>query len=274
MVEAEHDQTGVPLVRHVVSGPRRGMDAAEAARLMQGGAELNADGLRNAIWVAAQLLGAVLGQLRDGRPGVVPVAGAILVEVGGPGGQPPQGIPEDGGRFARQHAAELDAPVLDAALGRPGRRRRPEIDGARNAPAGRALAQAGDLPVDPPRQGLRAVDVLLDDRHPGVRQIARQLGLHLRVVDRQVGREDERGAVALLPEAVDDRRHQPQHAAGALERHQRRPVRVQAVEDLRMDRICGADPLLVVGVAALGRKLLVLRAVEVRERAGDDRRGS
>ena len=30
---------------------------------------------------------------------------------------------------------------------------------------------------------------------------------------------------------------QAQHAAGALERHQRRPIGVQAAEDLRMDRI-------------------------------------
>ena len=89
-------------------------------------------------------------------------------------------------------------------------------------------------------------------------------------VDRQVRGQDERVAVALLPEAVDDRRHQPQHAAGPLERHQRRPVRVQAVEDLRMDRVCGRDPLLVVGVAAFRRELLVLTAVAVGERARDD----
>ena len=237
---------------------------------VQRGAQPDPDRLRHAIRIAAQLLGAVLGQLRDRRPGVVPVAGAVLVEVGGPGGQPPEGVPEDGGRFARQDAAELDAPVFDSALRGPGRRRRPEIDGAGDAPAGRALAQVGDLAVDPRRQGLRAVDVLLDDRHPVLRQVAGQLELDPWVVDRQVGGQDERVAVALLPEAVDDRRHQSQHAAGPLERHQRRPVRVQAVEDLRMDRVCGRDPLFVVGGAALRRELLVLTAVEVGERAHDD----
>ena len=136
MVDAEHDQAGLPLVRHVVSGPRRGMDAAEPAGFVQRGAQPDPDRLRHAIRVAAQLLGAVLGQLRDRRSCVVPVAGTVLVEVGGPGGQPPEGVPEDGGRFARQHAAELDAPVFDSALRGPGRRRRPEIDGAGDAPAG------------------------------------------------------------------------------------------------------------------------------------------
>ena len=37
-----------------------------------------------------------------------------------------------------------------------------------------------------------------------------------------------------------------------------------------MDRVCGRDPLFVVGVAALRRELLVLTAVEVGERARDD----
>ena len=77
--------------------------------------------------------------------------------------------------------------------------------------------------------------------------------------------------VALLPQAVDDRRHQPQqHAAGALELHQRRPVAVEPVEHLGVDGIGRLDPLLVVGVAALGWKLLVLGPVELRERAGHD----
>ena len=66
---------------------------------------------------------------------------------------------------------------------------------------------------------------------------------------------------------MDHRRHQAQHAAGALELHQRGPVGVEPVEDLRVDRVGRLDPLLVVGVAALGRELLVLRAVEIGERA-------
>ena len=75
----------------------------------------------------------------------------------------------------------------------------------------------------------------------------------------------QRIAVALLPQAVNHGRHQPQHAARALELHQGRPVRVQAVEDLGMDRIGGFDPLFVVDVPTLRRKLLVLGPIELRK---------
>ena len=80
-----------------------------------------------------------------------------------------------------------------------------------------------------------------------------------------VGRQDQRVLVALLPEAVDDGGHQAQHAAGALELDQGGPVGVEPVEDLRVDGVGRLDALLVVGVAALGRELLVLGAVEVGE---------
>src|SRR5438552_1694122 len=66
---------------------------------------------------------------------------------------------------------------------------------------------------------------------------------------------------------MDHRRHQAQHTARALELHQRGPVGIEPVEDLRMDWERSLDALLVVGVAALGRKFRALRAVEVRERA-------
>jgi len=110
------------------------------------------------------------------------------------------------------------------------------------------------------------VDVLLDHRHPVVREVARQLRLHARLVDGDVGRHDEGVAVALLPQRVDHGRHQAQDAARALELEQRRPVGVEAVEDLRVDRVRCLDALLVVGVGALRRKLLVLHPVEVGER--------
>ena len=115
------------------------------------------------------------------------------------------------------------------------------------------------------RQGVRPVHVLLDHRHPVVGEVARQLRLHARVVDGHVGGQDQRVAVALLPQAVDHRRHQAQHAAGALEFHQGRPVRVEPVEDLGVDRIGRLDALLVLGLAALRRELGLLGAVELGE---------
>ena len=229
--------------------------------------------LHDLVRVALELLGAVLGQLGDRGLGRVPVARAVLVEVGGRRRQPPQGIAEDRRRLARHHAAELDPPVFEAAVG--GRRggRRAQVDGARHAPAGGELAQVGHLAVQPQRQRVRAVHVLLDHRHPVVREVARQLELHARVVDRDVGRQDQRVAVALLPQAVDHRRHQAQHAAGALELHQRGPVGVEPVEDLRVDRVGRLDALLVVGVAALGRELLAAACGRGRRRPAPPRRG-
>ena len=265
---AQNHQACLPLVRHFVWRPRRPMDAAEAAAVAESRAEPIAGRLDHPVPVPAQLLGAVFGQLGDRGMGVIPVAGAILVEVGGRSRQSPQGIPEDGRRLPRQDAAQLDAPVFEPALGRSGRRRRAQIDRARHPPASRALPQVRHLAVDPQRKGLGAIHVLLDHRHPVVGQVAGQLELHPRIVDRQVGGQDDGVAVPLLPEAVDDRRHQSQHAAGPLERHQRRPVGVEPVEDLRMDRISGDYALFVVGVAALGGELLVLATVELGERSG------
>src|SRR5882724_4023945 len=64
---------------------------------------------------------------------------------------------------------------------------------------------------------------------------------------------------------MDHRCHQTQHATGALELHQRRPVRVEPVEYLRMDRIRGLQPLLVIGITTLRWELLVLRAIKIVE---------
>ena len=64
---------------------------------------------------------------------------------------------------------------------------------------------------------------------------------------------------------MDHSRHQAQDAARALELHQGGPVVVETVEDLRMNRVGSLQPVLVIRVAALGRELLVLRAIEVVE---------
>ena len=64
---------------------------------------------------------------------------------------------------------------------------------------------------------------------------------------------------------MNDGRHETQHAAGALELHQRGPVGVETVEDLGVNRVGRPDALLVVGVAAVGRELLRVRPVEIRE---------
>jgi hypothetical protein len=106
---------------------------------------------------------------------------------------------------------------------------------------------------------------VMDCRHLAVRKVARQLGLHASIVDRNRGRQAQRVAVTLFPQAVDHRSHQAQYTARALERHQRRPVAVKPIENLRVDRVRGLDALLVVAALALGRELGALRVIEVGE---------
>jgi len=68
---------------------------------------------------------------------------------------------------------------------------------------------------------------------------------------------------------MNHRRHQTQHAARALEFIQSRPVVIEPVEQLRMDRIRRFDPALIFRLAGLGRKLLGVLAVLVRECLND-----
>jgi hypothetical protein len=75
-------------------------------------------------------------------------------------------------------------------------------------------------------------------------------------------------AYLLFPQAVDHRRHQAQHAAGALEFHQRGPVGVKTVKNLGMDWVRGLEPKLVIRIAAFGRKLLAFLAIKIKEFPG------
>jgi hypothetical protein len=105
----------------------------------------------------------------------------------------------------------------------------------------------GHLSVDAQRQRCRAVHVLFDHRHPVVGEIARQLSLNPRVVDGMLAGRISGLRSPFLPEAVDHRCHQAQHAARALKLDQRRPVGVQPVKHLRMDRVGCLEARLVVG---------------------------
>ena len=252
MLGGQHDQPRVEVVGHVGARARQRVDAGEVAGPAQVGAQPLVQLLRHLVGIALELLGAVLGELGHRRLSGVPEARPVLIEVGRRRRQPPQRVAEHRRRLARHHAAELDAPVLEPAMRRRRRGRGAEVDGARHPPRRVQLAEVGLLGVDLERQRVRPVHVLLDDRRPVVREVARQLGLHARIVDRHRGRQDQRIAVALLPQAVDHRRHQAQHAARALELEQRGPVGVEPVEDLRVDRVGGLDALLVVAALHSG----------------------
>jgi hypothetical protein len=206
------------------------VDSAEVAGVAEVGAEAATEFEGDAVGVARERLGAVVGELGDGVPGGVPVARAVLVEVGGGAGKSSEGFAEDGGRLAGEDASELDPSVFEAAVGGGGGGA--EVDGPGDPSGGGGLAEVGDLAIEPEGERVGAVDVLLDDGDPVVGEVADQLELDAGVVDGDVGREDQRGPVPLLPEAVDDRGHEAEDAACAPELDQGGPVGVEAVEDL------------------------------------------
>ena len=219
--------------------------------------------------VVGKLAGAVVGQAGHGRLRRVPVPLAVHVEIGRAVGEPAERIAEGGDGLAGLHAAELHLPVVDAAMRCPQGRRRTHVDRPRNAAAGGIAAKVRVVAIQAERQRIAPVHVLLDDRNPLVFEVAGQLELHDLVVHGDVARHDEHVAVLPFPERMDHGGHQAQHAAGPLELVERGPVVVEPVEHLRVNRVGHLDPAFVVGFAAFGRELLLLRAVQIDESAGN-----
>ena len=81
--------------------------------------------------------------------------------------------------------------------------------------------------------------------------------------------QDEQVPVLLLPERVDDRRHELQHAAGPLEPLERRPVVEEPVEQLGVDRVAGPQALEVRLLLRLGREAALVLGVQLAEPLDD-----
>ena len=156
-----------------------------------------------------------------------------------------------------------------ADLGRNGRRSAAEEDRAGDAPGRAHLTEARLLVFEFGRLGAVAVDVPLDDGVPASRQVVGQLVAAAAVVQRQAAGQDHQVLVVVLPEAIDDLRHQLQHAARALKPVDGGPVLVEPVEDLRMDRIGLQEPVVVAAFLRLGRQLGALGDIGIGERAAD-----
>ena len=218
--------------------------------------------------VAAQFIGPVGCEGGDGGLGRIPVAGAVAVEVGGAVGEAAQGVAEVGDAFARHGAAELNAPFVQSLVGGGRCGRGAEKDGTGHAAAGVVAAEIGELSVQLYRPRAGAVDVALDDRRPVGGQIAGHLELHAAVVQGDAGRQDKRIAIARFPQRVDHCRHEAQHAACALEAGQRRPVRIEPLEHLGVDRVGFAHALFVVGFFRFGREFLCFGFVQIEVGAG------
>ena len=68
---------------------------------------------------------------------------------------------------------------------------------------------------------------------------------------------------------MDHRRHEAQNSTRALKLNQRGPVVVETIKNLGMDRIGRLQPFFVIGIAAFGRELLMLRTVQIGEGPSD-----
>ena len=79
---------------------------------------------------------------------------------------------------------------------------------------------------------------------------------------------DQRRLVLPDPQRVDDGVHQAQDAARALEALEARPVLVEAVEQLGVDRVGLLDAVLVAAVARLAREVVGVAVVHLDEAAG------
>src|SRR5207249_3815427 len=86
---------------------------------------------------------------------------------------------------------------------------------------------------------------------------------HARFVNGHRRRQDHQGRALAFPKCVYHGCHKSQDATRALKLVQARPVVVQTVEKLRMNRIGGLHSPLVLSFAASRRKLLGLTPVEL-----------
>jgi len=110
-----------------------------------------------------------------------------------------------------------------------------------------------------------AVDVLVDDRIPALREVVEALVAHTGIVQRQCAGQDHAVGVAVLPQPVNHLGQQLQHATGALEVAERGPVLVEPVEDLRVDRVRLLHALEVVVLLGLRRQFAAVGAVQLGE---------
>jgi len=270
LVGVEQHQARLGGVGHVARFAGRGVDAGEGASLFALLGEQTGDERGDVIAALGQEpFGPVPGKAGHRRRQRIPVAAGIGVEVGGPPRQAGHGVADGGDGLAGQHAGEAHPGGVEAPVGGvdPGGGAQEHRAGH---PAGGLVAPegAGELAVQRHRQRVGTVDVGVEDRLPGVLQVAGQLRGDRGVSQGDAGGHDQGGLVAALPQGVDDPGHEPQHPPGALEALQGGPVLVEAGEQLGVDRERRLDPLDVGGLAALGGELRALPAVQVAEGPG------
>src|SRR5680860_803901 len=262
----EDDESHLGVVRHVRAGRRRDVDAGEVPTVvlcLQPLLDLGVDVVPR---LAEQPLAPLGREPRHPWLSPVPVPPGCRVQVRRPTAQTVQRVAERCHRLPRQRTAQPHPRRLDTPVGRAQRRCGAEEHRASHAPRGEVATQGRDLEVQPSRQRRRAVDVLVEDRSPVVVEVPDQLGPHHGVVQGHARRQDDRRLVVAHPQGVNDGRHQPQHATGPLEAFEGRPVVVEPVEQLRVDRVGRLQSLDVARLARVSREVGRVRPIEVRQR--------
>ena len=165
----------------------------------------------------------------------------------------------------KQHAGAVHA--ANAGLASDGRWRAAEEQRAGHAAGGVYLPETW-LPVLQFRRfSSVAVDVSLDHRVPSGRQVVGQFVPRAAVMKRQAAWENHQILVVVFPQPVDDLGHQLQHAASALKAVDGRPVFVEPVEDLGVDRVCLHEAVVVAAFLGLGWEFRSFGNVGIGERA-------
>ena len=93
-----------------------------------------------------------------------------------------------------------------------------------------------------------AVNVTVDYGIPAGAEIVNQLVARTAVVQRQTAGQNHEVLVVVLPQSVEDFRHQLQHAAGALKSINGCPLFVEFGKDLGVDRVTLHHPVKVAGL--------------------------
>ena len=214
------------------------------------------------------LRGTIRHRLAQRRTRVVPVATArrIGIEIRERSLERTQRVLKHRDILAGLNNTERDAGRLDAAYRlRTHARCRSEHDRTRHTPRRQELAEACVLLILLIGHCLLSVHLAVHERVPPIGQIARQLIAHGRNVHRDGAGHNEQPRITPHPQLMDDRRHQAEHTTCPLKALECRPVLVEAVEHLRMNRIAGDHALPIRHLA----HLLLIRMIHLAERLAD-----
>ena len=240
----EHEP-GVLEIRDVGTGGRGNVHTVEYSPVPLLASQAPGDLVPDGLLVLPEAFGIVVGRLSDRGLGVEPVVAMLLVEVRRSLRELFDRAPEVPQRITGHGGAEPQVLFVEPLPGALASGGRAHENRAGEALGDEPLAQARPGAVDLTGGRARPVDVGIDDRLPLIRQVLRQVGVDRCRIQGNVAWQDQRRHVVGGPQFVHDRRDELEHAACALEPLQSGPVLVQPVQKLRVERVAGADPLLV-----------------------------